>query len=128
MGLEAIFNSSNNEEFQKKLCENLGALSPAFPDWVSPQPTDTVSNVAAHLYVLRSKLAHGVDLREAKTHGKYLVDLLETVSLSAYGDSVTKAEYLSEIACYLLCRVLQKQLEVSTSLTESPQAPCGGSH
>jgi len=127
MGMEAIFNSSSNEDFQKKLCENLGALSPVFPDWSLPQPTDTVSNIAAHLHVLRSKLAHGVDLREAKTRGKYLVDLLEAVQVSAYGDSVTKAEYLSEIACYLLCRVLQKQLEVSKSLTESPRTPCGES-
>jgi hypothetical protein len=125
MGLEAIFNSSNNEDFQKKLGEKLGTSSPAFPDWVLPQPTDTVSSVAAHLYVLRSKIAHGFDLREAKVRGKYLVDLLETVQVSVDGDSVTKAEYLSEIACYLLCRVLQKQLEVSTSHTESPQTPCG---
>jgi hypothetical protein len=110
-GLEAMFNSRRREEFEQKLCDCLGPKTPAFPNWHSKPdaPSHTVDEIAIPLYVLRSKLAHGADLRTAAKDKKHPVDLLSPVSLTQATETV-KALLLSEAACYLLCQVLQKVL------------------
>jgi hypothetical protein len=110
MGLEAIFNSANKNDFSKKLCNCLGASTKIFPDWNVQQPRYTVGAVAIHLYTLRNKLAHGVDLRKAAFDPKYPVDLLENHVLPNSSEQVPYAVVLSEAACYLLCQVLQKEI------------------
>lgn len=110
MGLEAIFDSKDRKDFKKKLCECLGPSTMAFPDWSAPQPTYTVDDVAIHLYTLRSKVAHGVDLRKAMHDSTYPVDLLKEHMQPGSPEPVKYALILSEAACYLLCQVLQKEI------------------
>src|SRR5207247_2474358 len=64
MGLEAIFNSGNRGDFHTKLCACLGHSAPAFPNWVSPAAPYTVDDIAIHSYTFRSKISHGVDVRQ----------------------------------------------------------------
>jgi hypothetical protein len=112
MGMEAIFDSRNKNDFSNKLCNLLGPNAPAFPDWtalVSP-PTKTVQDIAVDLYMLRSKLAHGVDLRSAANDKTTPVDLLKTVQLHEYSQERPYSTLLSEAACYLLCRVIQRTI------------------
>ena len=112
MGLEARFDSGDNKEFKKKLCKCLGASTKVFPDWNSPtfpQPKHTVEEIAIPLYVLRSKLAHGVDLRKANT-GPTPVDLVAKVELIPELEPRSNALLLSEAAKYLLCQVLAKSI------------------
>jgi len=110
MGLEAIFNSPNREAFQRRLCDCLGPATLAFPDWNRSieTPKYTVEDVAIHLYTLRSKLAHGVDLRKAVNDEKYPVDLLAQATLTEFLEPTMYAYILCEAACFLLCQVLQK--------------------
>lgn len=110
MGLEAIFNGANRNDFKKKLCDCLGPSTRAFPGWNAEQPADTVDEIAIDLYTLRSKLAHGVDLRKAASDPKFPVDLLAQRALPNSPDPVPYAWLLSEAACYLLCQVLQKEI------------------
>lgn len=110
MGLEAIFDSANYGDFKKKLCGCLGPSTRAFPDWNASPPNDTVDDIAIHLYKLRSKLAHGVDLRKAANDKKFPVNLLEMRTVPDSPDPVSYALFLSEAACYLLCQVLQKEI------------------
>ncbi len=108
MGMEAIFDSNDKHEFKKKLCQRIGSQTLAFSDWNSAThtaPTDTAESVALPLYELRSKLAHGADLRKAVQ-----ADLLGRVQLVPEWDSRSRAEHLSEAAIYLLCQVLQTVL------------------
>jgi hypothetical protein len=108
MGMEAIFNSGDRNRFKRKLCRWIGAKTLAFPDWHSPRfqpPKDTAASVAIPLYTLRSKIAHGADLRSAMP-----VDLLRKVELIPEMDNRHLAVHLAEAAPYLLCRVLQKAL------------------
>ncbi len=109
MGLEAIFDSADRNDFKKKLCDCLGPSTRAFPDWGGQQPKDTVEEIALDLYTLRSKLAYGVDLRKAASDRRP-VDLLEKRTLPNSSDPVPYALVLSEAACYLLCQVLQKEI------------------
>lgn len=109
MGMEAIFDSADRREFQKKLCRLIGGETLAFPDWHSPRfapPKDTAASVAIPLYTLRSKIAHGADLRSAMPK----VDLLRKVELIPEMDTRHFALHLAEAAPYLLCRVLQATL------------------
>jgi hypothetical protein len=110
MGLEALCNSANRNDFKKKLCDYLGPSTSAFPDWNVNSPPDTVEDIALHLYTLRSKLAHGVDLRKAAADKKSPVDLLQTRTLPDSPDPVSYASFLSEASCYLLCQALQKEI------------------
>jgi hypothetical protein len=110
MGLEAIFDSCRKEDFKKKLCACLGPSTMVFPDWSAQQPDYTVKDIAIHLHTLRSKVAHGVDLRKAASDTKYPVDLLEMRTLPNSSDSMPYALLLSEAACYLLCQVLKKEI------------------
>lgn len=112
MGLEAIFDSANRNCFKQKLCDYLGPSTRVFPDWNACSPPDTVEDIAIHLYTLRSKLAHGVDLRKAAADKKSPVDLLQTRMLSDSAVPVSYASFLSEAACYLLCQVLQREIAV----------------
>ena len=117
MGLEAIFDSWGKEDFRKNLCACLGENTLVFPDWHPAQrPNLTVGDVAFDLYVLRSKLAHGADLREAASDPKYPVDLIERRVLPSSSEPVPYALLLSEVACYLLCQVLQKEIAADISL------------
>jgi len=109
MGLEAVFDSNGKIDFSKKLCARLGSATKAFPDWSAHQPSYTVEDVAIHLYVLRSKVAHGIDLRKSVSDPKYPVDLLKKHTLPNL-DAVEYALILSEAACYLLCQVLQQDI------------------
>ncbi len=110
MGMEARFDSANRDDFKKKLCNCLGASTRVFPDWNSPtfpQPKYTVEEIAIPLYVLRNKLAHGVDLRKASLDKHTPVDLMKKVELIPELETRSHALLLSEAACYLLCQVLQ---------------------
>jgi hypothetical protein len=112
-GMEAIFDSENRRDFEKKLCEHLGELNPVFPDWNSPSfapPKYTVKELAIHLYVLRSKLAHGVDLTKAAQDKNSPVDLLDIKEYIPEHEPVRYAMLLGESAIYLLGQVLQKVL------------------
>jgi hypothetical protein len=75
MGLEAVFNSADNHDFKRKLCDNLGPATEVLPGW------KTVDEIAIHLYTLRNKLAHGVDLRKVASDPKYPVDFFEKHTL-----------------------------------------------
>lgn len=104
MGLDAIFDSHGRNDFKKKLCGCLGASTRALPGW------KTVEEIAVPLYTLRSKLAHGVDLRKAASDPKYPVNLIEEHALPSSSERVPYALLLSEAASYLLCQVLQKEI------------------
>lgn len=121
MGMEAILDSSDRWDFESKLCGLLGANAPAFPDWNSPDfrpPKYLVKDLAVHLYTLRSKIAHGVDLRTAAADNRSPVDLLEfkeyiTTPFTEYEqgpDPVQYARLLGEASIYLLCQLLQNVL------------------
>jgi hypothetical protein len=112
-GLEAIFDSDNRNDFKKKLCDSLGSSTKAFPAWNANQPAYTIEDIAIHLYKLRSKVAHGVDLRKSASDPKYLVDLLEKHPLAHSFEEVPYALILSEAACYLLCQVLRKEIALA---------------
>jgi hypothetical protein len=112
MGLEAIFDTGNRNEFRKAICDCLGGATRVFPDWNHPiiPPGYTVEELATPIYMLRSKLAHGADLRTAALDKTTPVDLLKRVkSVDGFGESLN-AHLLSEAACYLLCQVIQKAL------------------
>jgi len=119
--MEAILDSKDRWDFETKLCELLGASTLAFPDWNSPDfspPNYTVKNLAVHLYILRSKVAHGADLREAARDKNSPVDLSELkeympASPRSYDPSPETVQYatiLGEAAIYLLGQVLEKVL------------------
>lgn len=113
MGMEAIFDSANRSDFKRKLCDCLGASTPAFPDWNSstlPQPKYTVDELSIPIYMLRSKLAHGADLRRAAGDKNTPVDLVKRVELIPELEPQAHAFLLAEAACYLHCQVLQKVL------------------
>lgn len=113
MGMEARFDSSNRNDFEKKLCESLGQSTLVFPDWNSPsfpQPKYTVQELAIPIYMLRNKLAHGADLRKASVDKSTPVDLVKKVDLIPELEPMANAYLLSEAAVYLLCQVLQKSL------------------
>src|SRR5258708_24886672 len=67
MGMEAIFDSGNRNDFRKKLCDCLGAATLVFPDWnrPTPPPQHRVENLPIPVYMLLNKRAHGPDLRPA---------------------------------------------------------------
>ncbi len=109
-GLEAIFNSFGRQEFKDNLCAYLGAQTLVFPDWHAHRREWTVDDVAGDLYVLRNKVAHGVDLRRAAFDKNSRVDLIEKRSLLDSSEQVPYALLLSEAACYLLCQVLQEEV------------------
>lgn len=121
MGMEAIFDSGNRGEFEKRLCDLLGPDALAFPDWNSPDfppPTHRVKDIALHLYMLRSKVAHGADLKKAAVDKRSSVNLLEFkqhvgTEFSGYeerSDAVQYAQLLGEASIYLLCQVLRRIL------------------
>jgi hypothetical protein len=110
MGLEALLDSHNRNDFKKKLCDCLGGTTRVFPDWHAYQCDWTVSDKAIPLYLLRSKLAHGADLREAASDKTSPVDLLEKQTVPDSPVPVSHAVLLSEAACYLLCQVLKKEI------------------
>lgn len=113
IGLEAIFDSRDRNDFREKLCRRLDSSTPAFPDWNSPSvrsPKYTVGEIALHLYTLRSKIAHGVDLRKAAQDKNAPVDLTRRVELIEQLEPRSCAALLSEPAAYVLCLVLQKEL------------------
>jgi hypothetical protein len=112
MGMEAIFDSDDRNDFKKELCKCLGSAALVFPDWNAPTapPAYTVDELAIPVYVLRSKLAHGADLRTAALDKKTPVDLTKKVKLVDFSEPRTRAHLLSEAACYLLCQVLQKTI------------------
>ncbi|MGD0359009.1 MAG: hypothetical protein ABSA73_15525 [Terracidiphilus sp.] len=112
MGMEAIFDSANRNDFRNKLCACLGPNTLAFPDWndlTGPLPY-VVKDIAVDLYMLQNKLAHGVDLRKAATDRTSPVDLLKTVKIHPDLEDTTYALLLSQAACFLLCQVIQKTI------------------
>lgn len=113
MGLEAKFDSKGRQDFARKLNATFGSSTPVFPDWNSPghaQPAHTVDNIAVHLYTLRSKIAHGVDLRKAAQDKVVPVDLVKPVELTPQMPLRSYAGLLSEAATYLLCDLIQRRL------------------
>jgi hypothetical protein len=113
MGLEAVFDSGGRSQFRDALCDCLGESTIVFPDWNSPHfspPTFTVGQIAIELYTLRSKIAHGVDLRKAAQDPKFPVDLLRKVTLSHLLADTAYCVALSEAAIYLLCEVIKKKV------------------
>lgn len=113
MGLEALFDSKNRKDFKEKLCQSLGNSTQVFPDWNSPSvppPKYTVGEIALHLYTLRSKIAHGVDLRRAAQDKNVPIDLTRKVELIEQLEPRSYAVLFSEAAVYLVCLVLQKEL------------------
>ena len=110
-GMEAIFDSADRRDFERKICALLGESTLAFPDWNSPQwapPKYTVKDLAVHLYTLRSKIAHGADLLSAKLDKNSPVDFSTMKEYIEGLDAVQYATLLGESAIYLLCQVLQK--------------------
>jgi hypothetical protein len=112
MGLEAIFDSDNRNDFKRKLCDCLGPTTLAFPDWNAPTapPPYTVEDIAIPLYMLRNKLAHGVDLRKAAADRSTPVDLTAKVKLTEHSGPTAYSLVLSQAAIFLLCQVLQRVL------------------
>lgn len=113
MGMEALFDSDNRNDFKKKLSDCLGTAASAFPNWNIPHsspPKYTVEELAVPLYMLRNKLAHGADLRTAAADKSTPVDLIKKVQLSPDSEPGAYALLLSESAVYLLAQVLQKLL------------------
>jgi hypothetical protein len=113
IGMEAIFDSGGRFDFKSKLCKCLGGSTRVFPDWNSPtmsQPSHTVDELAIPIYMLRSKLAHGADLRKAAMDKSTPVDLVRKVALSSELEPQAHAFLLAEAACYLHCQVLQRVL------------------
>jgi hypothetical protein len=113
MGMEAVFDSGDRYKFKSELCGCLGASTKAFPNWnwpTMPQPAYTVDELAIPLYMLRSKLAHGADLRKASVDKSTPVDLVKKVELIPDLEPRTHPFLLAEAACYLHCQVLQKVL------------------
>jgi hypothetical protein len=113
MGMEAIFDSKNRNDFERKLCSCLGPTTQVFPDWNSPTfspPPYTVKDMAIPVYMLRNKLAHGADLRKAAFDKSTPVDLIKKVKLVDGLEDRANAYLLSEAACYLLYHVLQKTI------------------
>ena len=110
MGIDAIFNSGGKEKFRKDLCGCLGENTRVFPDWHATRRDWTVNEIALPLYMLRSKLAHGEDLRKAASDPKFPVDLVQKLILPDSSQPVPRALLLSEAACYLLCGVLRKEI------------------
>ena len=124
MGMEAILDSDGRWDFESKLCDRLGANTTAFPDWNAPDfrpPQYSVKDLAVHLYTLRSKVAHGVDLRKAAADKRSPVNLLEfreyiTMPFADYerrSDGVQYAKLLGEVSIYLLCQLLQSVLRTT---------------
>jgi hypothetical protein len=112
-GIEAILDCKDRWDFEKKLCDLLGASALAFPDWNSPDfppLTYTVKEVAVHLYTLRSKVAHGADLAKAAHDKNTPVDLLQLKEYILEGAPVRYATLLCESSIYILGQVLQKVL------------------
>lgn len=119
-GIEAVLSVNGKKDFERELCNVLGAETRVFPDWNSPdfaQPTCTVKDLALDLHTLRSKIAHGRDLREAADDKKFPTDLLEYKEYmplpASYDPSVTTVQYakmLGEVSIYLLGQVLEKTL------------------
>lgn len=110
-GLEAVFDSNDRWDFETKLCDLLGPSTLAFPDWNSPDfpPLPyTVKDLAVHLYTLRSKVAHGADLRDAIHDKNSPVDLLQLREYIPSTEPVRYAMLLGESSIYLLGRVLQR--------------------
>ena len=113
MGMEALFDSENRNDFKKKLCDCLGPATLVFPDWNvphSPAPKYTAEELAVPLYMLRNKLAHGADLRTAAIDKSTPVDLTKNVQLTPDSEPGAYALLLSEGAVYLLAQVLRKIL------------------
>jgi len=81
------------------------------------QPSYTVEETAIHLYTLRNKLAHGVDLRRAASDPKFPVDLSEKHMIRRSSEPVPYAVILSEAACYLLCQILKKEIAAIARLS-----------
>ena len=116
MGLEAIFDSQGRNDFEKKVCQRISSSTRVFPGWNSPSvppPKHTVGEVALHLYTLRSKIAHGVDLRKAAQEKNVPTDMRRKVELIEQLEPRPYSVLLSEAAVYLLCLVLQKELGMS---------------
>jgi hypothetical protein len=112
MGMEAIFDSANRTDFYDKICNLLGPDTLVFPDWnphIGPLSWK-VRDIAMDLYMLRNKLAHGVDLRKAATDRSNPVDLLRTVTLHPQSSEVPYSFLLSQAACFLLCQVIQRSI------------------
>jgi hypothetical protein len=112
-GMEAILDSQSRWDFEKKLCDTLGTSTPAFPNWNSPHfpPLKyTIKELAIHLYTLRSKVAHGVDLAKAATDRLSPVDLFELKEYIPEGEPAQYATLLSESSIYLLGQLLLKIL------------------
>ena len=113
MGMEARFESEGRDDFKNKLCACLGPSTRAFPDWNSPnfpQPRYTVEELAIPIYMLRNKLAHGVDLRKAATDKNTPVDLVKRVQLIPELEPMAHAYLLAQAAIHVHCQVLQKCL------------------
>jgi hypothetical protein len=112
MGMEAIFDSRNRNDFKDKLCDLLGPDTVVFPDWSdsTKPPQWTVKDIALDLYTLRSKLAHGVDLRKAAMDRSNPVDFLKIIQLHEYSEPKYYSMALCEAACYLLCQVIRKMI------------------
>ena len=110
MGMEAIFNSGDRKDFKRKLRLCLGEHTLAFPKWSTPGPAFTVGEIATDLYMLRNKLVHGKDLREASHDRSTPVNLTKQMQPDGFSQPTATAAVLSEAACYLLCQVLQKEL------------------
>ena len=109
MGLEAILNNNDNKnfgklDFERELCNRLGASTTALGGW------KTVEEIAIPLYVLRNKLAHGVDIRRAASDAKYPIDLTEKHTPPGSDEQVPYAPLLSEAAGDLLCQVLRREI------------------
>jgi hypothetical protein len=115
-GIEAILDSRDRWDFEAKLCALLGPSTLAFPDWNSPLFSKlryTIRDIAVHLYTLRSKIAHGVDLTKATQDRNSPVDLREYKEYISWdglekGESVRYATLLGESSVYILCQVLQE--------------------
>jgi hypothetical protein len=110
MGIEARFDSEGRDDFKNKLCSWLGSSTRAFPDWNSPefsQPSYTVEELAIPIYMLRNKLAHGVDLRKAAFDKSTPVDLVKKVQLIRELEPIAHAYLLSQAAIHIHCQLLK---------------------
>jgi hypothetical protein len=111
--IEAILDSWRAEEFETKLCDELGSDTKVFPDWNSPhftQPGYTVRGLAFPLHKLRSKIVHGDDLPTAKDKAGNGIDFSELRTFVEETQKPTYMQLLCESSICLTSQLLRTYL------------------
>ncbi len=106
--IDGILMAVKEKLFVQRLCAFLGPESRVFPedDGVYIDRPLPVRDVALDLFVLRSEIAHGKEIR--KRFWQTNEDLKVLCPINAYGDSPGYVTLLEEAALSLLSRILRK--------------------